>query len=88
MPGKRADKVVHKQEPQKLLIEDRGKRINLKSKRKKTLLKKVIEFARMFNLDVFMVIQDAEMNKVIEYNSGSAAENTLFTLEQATKALQ
>ena len=60
----------------------------MKSKRKKTLLKKVIEFARMFNLDVFMVIQDTEMNKVMEYNSGSTSENTLFTMAQATKALQ
>lgn len=71
-----------------MVIEDRMKRINLKSKRKKTLLKKVIEFSRMFNLDILLVIEDTEMNKVIEYNSGSASQNTLFTIEEATKSIQ
>ena len=52
-------------------IDDRLKRINLKSKRKRTLLKKIIEMSQMCKLDMFLVIHDEEMNKVIEYNSGS-----------------
>ena len=71
-----------------MLVQDRLKRINLKSKRKKTLIKKVIEFGHMFQLDVFMVIQDAEMKKVIEYNSGSTTKNNLFNLERARESLQ
>ena len=71
-----------------MMIEDRMKRINLKSKRKKTLLKKVIEFSGLFKLDILLVIQDNEMNKVIEYNSGAMTQGTLFTLEEATKSIQ
>lgn len=55
----------------KQAIDDRLKRINLKSKRKRTLLKKIIEMSQMCKLDMLLVIHDAEMNKVIEYNSGS-----------------
>ena len=60
----------------------------MKSKRKKTLLKKVIEFGHMFQLDIFLVMQDTEMNKVFEYNSGSLHKNNLFTLERAKESLK
>ena len=66
-------------------IDDRLKRINLKSKRKRTLLKKIIEMSQMCKLDMFLVIHDQEMNKVIEYNSGSQHLGTLFNLEKASE---
>ena len=66
-------------------IDDRLKRINLKSKRKRTLLKKIIEMSQMCKLDMFLVIHDEEMNKVIEYNSGSQHQGTLFNLEKASE---
>lgn len=66
-------------------IDDRLKRINLKSKRKRTLLKKIIEMSQLCKLDMLLVIHDAEMNKVIEYNSGSQHLGTLFDLEKASE---
>lgn len=63
-------------------IDDRQKRINLKSKRKKTLMKKAIEISQMCKVDVLLIINDPEMNKMIEYNSGSREEG-FFTLNQA-----
>lgn len=72
---------------EKQLIEDRLKRINMKSKRKKTLLKKVIEFSKMFDMQVFLVMHDQEMNKVIEYNSGSPEKKGIFDKDAAMYAL-
>ena len=46
-------------------VEDKMKRINLMSKRKKTLLKKAMEMSQMFSLDVLLIIQDDHMNKII-----------------------
>lgn len=57
--------------PGKEAIDDKLKRINLKSKRKRTLLKKIIEMSQMCKLEMLLIIHDAEMNKIIEYNSGS-----------------
>ena len=68
-------------------IDDRLKRINYKSKRKKTLIKKAIEISQLCNLGIVLVIHDAEMNKVIQYNSGTS-KNGLFTLDAARNALQ
>ena len=65
-------------------IDDRLKRINLKSKRKKTLIKKAIEISQMCQVDVLLVINDPEMNKMIEYNSGSREEG-FFTLDRALR---
>ena len=45
-------------------IEQRKKRINAKSKRRKNLIKKAIEFRRMCGLEVLIVIKDNEFNKV------------------------
>lgn len=39
----------------------------------------------MCKLDMLLVIHDAEMNKVIEYNSGSENLGTLFDLEKASE---
>ena len=61
------------------------KRINLKSKRKKTLIKKAIEISQMCQVDILLVIQDSEMNKMIEYNSGTK-EKGLYTVDRALKA--
>ena len=68
-------------------IDDRTKRINLKSKRKKTLLKKLIEFSQLFNLDILLVIRDLDVNKVIEFNSGIKGTN-LFTFKDATESIE
>lgn len=43
-------------EQKKQLIDDKLKRINLKSKRKKTLIKKAIEISQMCQVDILLVI--------------------------------
>ena len=78
---KRAAKQV-----QKNLIDDKGKRINLKSKRKKTLLKKIIEFSQLCGMNIFMVIHDTEIGRVIQYTSGTR-EKGLFDLKKAQEVL-
>ena len=50
-------------------IEEKKKRINVKSKRRKNLIKKAIELRRMIGLEVLIVIRDNEFNKVQVYNS-------------------
>jgi len=59
----------------------------LKSKRKRTILRKVIEFSKMCNVGVHLIIHDAEFDKVIEYNSGTASQGR-FTIKDALRALE
>lgn len=66
------------------MVEDKHSRINMKSKRKKTLIKKVIEFSQLFGLDVMLIIHDKEALKLYEYNSG-CAEQDRFTFKNAQK---
>ena len=53
-----------KKEPCKEKIDNRLKRINLKSKRMRNLIKKSIELSQMCDLDISMVIRDREMDKI------------------------
>ena len=50
-------------------IENRLQRINIKSKRKKNLMKKAIEFRRLCALEVLVVVKDPEFMKFTVYNS-------------------
>ena len=68
------------------MIDDKIKRINIKSKRRSTLVNKVIELSQLCDLDILLVINDTEMNKVIEYNSGTERKGH-FTLEDATREI-
>lgn len=68
-------------------INDRMKRINLKSKRLRNLIKKAIELSQMCDLDISMVLRDREMNKVTQYCSGTP-EDGLFNAEEAVTALE
>ena len=53
----------------KNLIEDKAKRINLKSKRTRTLLRKAIEVSQMCDLDIHITVYDRNFGKITEYNS-------------------
>ena len=66
------------------MVEDKHSRTNMKSKRKKTLIKKVIEFSQLFNLDVMLIIHDKEALKLYEYNSG-CLDHERFTFKSAQK---
>lgn len=70
----------------KQIIMDKSKRINLKSKRTRTLIRKAIEVSQMCNLDVFIVLRDRDFGKVIEYNSISA-DGQAFTIKGAEAVL-
>ena len=72
----------NQKDQRKQAIDDKLKRQNLKSKRKKTLVKKAIEMSQMCQVDILLVISDGEMNKLIEYNSGTK-DSGLFTLDKA-----
>ena len=56
----------HAQPPS--LIEDRQRRINIKSKRRRNFLKKAIELKAMCGLEMLVVIKDSEFGKVHVYN--------------------
>ena len=62
----------------KRAIEDKSNRINVKSKRKRTLLRKAIEVSQLCGLDIFIMIRDNETKKLMEYSSGKI-EGELFT---------
>ena len=51
-------------------VQDKVYRINIKSKRKRTLLRKAIEISKMCQLEIHIVIKDRETQKIIEYCSG------------------
>lgn len=68
------------------MIQDKAKRINLKSKRTRTLIRKAIEVSQLCNLDIHLVMRDRDQNKLIEYSSVDEAEN-MFTLAKAKEYL-
>ena len=73
------------QAPKYELIKDRNKRTNLKSKRTRTLFRKAIEVSRMCNLDIFIMINDRDSSRVLEYNSTHPVTQQLFGIEDAFK---
>ena len=73
------------QAPKYELIKDKNKRINLKSKRTRTLFRKAIEVSRMCNLDIFILINDRDSSRVLEYNSMHPVTQQLFGIEDAFK---
>jgi len=68
-------------------VSDRLKRINLKSKRKRNLIKKAIELSKMCDLDITIIIKDRELDKIIQYSSGIPESGT-FTPETAMEEIK
>ena len=50
-------------------MDDRIRRINIKSKRRKNMFKKAMELRSMCGLDVLIIVKDPDYNKVQMYNS-------------------
>ena len=61
-------------------VEGKGKRSNMKGKRRRNFLKKAIELEKMFDLDICIVIKDRETDKFFQYMGGSE-EQGLFDIE-------
>ena len=73
------------------MISDKNKRINLKSKRTRTLFRKAIEVSKMCNLDIFIFINDRDSNRIIEYNSangGPDADQDLFSIDRVLENIK
>ena len=64
------------------LIEDKNKRVNLKSKRTRTLFRKAIEVSKMCNLDIYILTKDRDSAKVVQYNSVGPLNNHHFTIDK------
>ena len=71
----------------KNLIQDKAKRINLKSKRTRTLLRKAIEVSQMCDLDIHITVYDRTFGKITEYNSTNA-DGISFSFEATKKLLE
>ena len=69
----------------KALVQDRERRTNLKSKRKRNMIKKAIELSHMCNMDILILIRDREMDKMFQYSSGKAEASDFFSVELATE---
>ena len=65
---KKAQKRIYEEQN---AIQDKSLRVNTKSKRKRTLIRKAIEVSKLCNLDILIVIKDDETDKIIEFNSGN-----------------
>ena len=69
----------------KKMIEDKAQRVNIKSKRKRTLFRKAIEVSQLCSIDILIIIRDNETNKLIEYSSGKS-DSELFSINEAIKS--
>lgn len=73
---------------------DKTKRMNLKSKRKRNLVRKAIELTKMLDMDILMVLKDCDTGKISLYNSvlrgkeGGGDVATFFTIETAMAEIQ
>ena len=53
---------------------NKPKRLNLKSKRKRNLIKKAIELSQMLDMDILMVLKCRDTGKVTVYESGGCEQ--------------
>ena len=58
------------------MIENRLKRINIKSKRRKILFKKAMELRHLCALEMLVIVKDTEFNTYTIYNSSTDSFDT------------
>lgn len=68
-------------------IEQDKNLINVKSKRKRFLFKKAIELSQLCNVQVLIIVQDLKQDRMTMYGSGSKAQGTMYTIEDAVAKL-
>ena len=62
---------ISKHEAPPAFVEERHRRINIKSKRRRNIFKKAMELKSMCGLDVLIILKDPDYNKVQMYNSSA-----------------
>ena len=67
--------------------QNKARRVNLKSKRKRNLIKKAIELSKMLDMDMLMVFKDHDTGKVSQYTSGDKKTGR-YTLDKAVKDME
>ena len=67
--------------------QNKVKRLNLKSKRKRNLVKKAIELTLMLDMDILVVMRDNDTEKYYKYMSGNKRKGH-FTWEQTIKDIE
>ena len=73
-------------EPQLARCQDKVRRLNLKSKRKRNIVKKAIELSKMLDMDMLVVFKDKDTGKITQYTSG-CKDGDLFTIEKAMEEI-
>ena len=69
---------------------NKDRRVNLKSKRKRNLIKKAIELTKMLDMKMFIVFKDLDTHKLSIYNSGDKLQGhfNLASVQQEIIAMQ
>ena len=80
-------KRVNQTAQRKNVIEDKAKRINLKSKRTRTLLRKAIEVSQMCDLDIHIAVWDRSLKKLIEYGN-TTADGQFFSFDRLRTVIE
>ena len=62
--------------------QNKARRLNLKSKRKRNMVKKAIELSEMLDMDMCIVFKDRDTDKITQYMSGGSRRE-LYTIERA-----
>ena len=70
-----------------LRCQNKKRRLNLKSKRKRNLIKKGIELSKMLDMELMVVFKCKDTGKVTVYSSGETPEN-LFSIDKAAKEIE
>lgn len=66
---------------------DKTRRQNLKSKRKRNLVKKAIELKKILDMDILMVMRDNDTGKYYQYASGNS-DMGHFTWEESLRDIR
>lgn len=68
-------------------IPQKGRRMNLKSKRKRNLIKKAIELSSILDMEMCLIFKDLDTGKITQYTSGDKTREH-FTIEKALEEIQ
>ena len=67
--------------------QNKQRRLNLKSKRKRNLIKKAIELSQMLEMDMLVLFKDRDTGKITQYMSGGTGRDA-FTIDRAMAEIE